>query len=95
MDQQLNYQNATKQTIKNTIIIQNGGNLIKYQNPDNFNNNQSELLYHAIAVFHFLSFNHNITFNGLAELIKKSYDLNTPQNNECYKILLMADQNTR
>jgi hypothetical protein len=94
MNQELTYDNATKETIKNNIIICRNGNL-KYRIPTKFNNDQATILYHAISIFHFLAFSHSTTYGELAEMIKKSYCLDVPQNMECYNILILADKLTK
>jgi len=94
MNQELTYDNATKETIKNNIIICKNGNL-KYRIPKEFNKDQEEILYHSISVFHFLAFFHTVTYAELAKMIKKSYSLDIPQNMACYNILLLADNLTR
>ena len=83
----------TKESIKNMIIIEKNGNL-QYMSPKQLNKEQESVLYHAVSVFHFLAFLHSITFAELANKIKESYSLETPQNKACYDVLLLADSLT-
>lgn len=91
MDQDLTFESANHNNLKNMIVMKRDGSL-KYKIPNKFNKDQEEVLYHAITVFNFLVFpKHNVSYKELAELIKKSYDLRTPQNSACYNILILAN----
>ena len=55
MDQDLTFESANHNNLKNMIVMKRDGSL-KYKIPNKFNKDQEEVLYHAITVFNFFDF---------------------------------------